>query len=194
MSNSDSKEPYPLTWSCQDISMIPSFNTLNLIILTFSAAIGVAYIAQKNSYYVKNNIQYLFLLPVVISFSGNMSVRSLTQTLLLWGQPCYSSIRSKWLIIFKQVFLNCLMTFAASVFGSMLLYYMGFRIEVLVTMIITLQLTVCMSSFLGAFYPMVIHRISTYAMQHSGTFILLTNDLLATLLYFMVIRHGALFI
>lgn len=171
-----------------ETSWLPRAFSLNIHMIAFVFVFIVVFIANSNRKAIRGNNQFLMVLPIIISFSGNVGVGVLTRTLLLWNDVCFHSTKSKIYWFFQQITRGIIIALVVSIISFLLLNLLHFDNRVIEATIMTIIITICSSSALGVAYPLILRLFSTQAPQLSGTILLISNDILSTYIYFAVVR------
>jgi hypothetical protein len=165
----------------------PKVFTLLVTLGTFMLSFMVVVVAMKMRQRIQNKVEYLYLLPVIVSYSGSIGVNNMTRTLLVWNDDCFANPWSKvkWLAqqIIRSIIIGCMVGATAFIIITRILklsHHLGVSVS------ITLVVVLVLSSFIGVLAPLVLRLVSLNASQFSGNMILLINDLMATLVYFTI--------
>lgn len=167
---------------------LPDAYSLNMNLVTFIVVFIVVFIINSNQAIMKGNMQYLMVLPIIISFSGNIGVGALTRTLLIWNDFCFNNTRSKLLWLAQQLLRVVILGVFISLIATVFLLLMRFDMRVIISMLLTIMLTLFASTALGVIYPLVLKMVSDKAPEYAGNLLLITNDVLASVFFITFIK------
>lgn len=172
--------------SCKS-SWIPSQTRMNVVIGAFLVAVVIAFINKSYSHVFAKDIQFLIVLPIVISFSGNMGVQNLTRTLLIWKDTCFKTTSAKMSWLLYTVSQGFVLSITVSAIGILVLSVLRFKVNVIMAVCITLILATFMSSILAIVYPVALTYLhNNESPRYAGSLLLLSNDILVTLIYITI--------
>ncbi|GGG92334.1 magnesium transporter MgtE [Polaribacter pacificus] len=128
-----------------------------------------------------------FFTPLIAAMAGNVGVQS--SAIIVQGLANDSLKGSLWRRLFKEVLQSLINGFVlAALLMSAGMLFLGFKVEIGVTVAISLISVIMIASIVGTFVPIILDKRGVDPALATGPFITTSNDIFGILIYFMIAK------
>ena len=157
-----------------------------LILALFGGFVSVSVLGNFGSA-MKKFPELFFFTPLIAAMAGNVGVQS--SAIILQGLANDSLRGSWWQRLVKEVTQSLINGFLlAALLMSAGMYFLGFNINVGLTVAISLITVIIIASIIGTFVPIILDKRGIDPALATGPFITTSNDILGILIYFSIAK------
>ncbi len=157
-----------------------------LILALFGGFVSVSILGGFEEAMNKYPVLFFFT-PLIAAMAGNVGVQS--SAIIVQGIANDSLRGSLWKRLIKEVLQSLLNGFVlAALLMSAGMYFLGFKLDVGLTVAISLIAVIIIASVVGTFVPIILDKRGIDPALATGPFITTSNDILGILIYFSIAK------
>ena len=157
-----------------------------LILALFGGFVSVSILGGFATAMVKYK-ELFFFTPLIAAMAGNVGVQS--SAIILQGLANDSLRGSWWKRLIKEISLSLLNGLVlAGILMSAGMFFLGFDINVGLTVAISLVSVIIIASIIGTFVPIILDKKGIDPALATGPFITTSNDIFGILIYFWIAK------
>lgn len=184
-------EKHRVTCTCE---WLPKTLDFGITAASFVFSFVLVWVVNNMKSFLKGNIQFFTVLPVVLSFASGTSVKIMSHTMVALNEECFSTLsRKKTVWLSKMAFRVFLSMLVASAVGYFIVVYvMGLPESVALVMFFTMLFSSLMVTVVAVTVPLLLRSASLSApLNYSPLYVLIANDIITLITFFYVSRYIA---